>query len=123
MNETQTPKVLTIDLAETVRPAVGIDGGSYGLRAADEFSIAEFHKLGRLGRRLDALMALETALTDAQQQEVSTVLDTICQQVLDAPPEVHAKLRDLHRLRICRTFTALQGESLEPVGATTTGAA
>jgi hypothetical protein len=112
---------LTIGL-NIVRPTVVIDGTAYGLRSADEFSVVDYHRLGRRGRRLDVLMAKDDELTPEEEVELSSLMDMICRQILDAPDDVHAKLRDLHRLSICRTFTQLQGKSLGPDGAKTTGA-
>jgi hypothetical protein len=112
---------LTLSLASE-RQAVAINGTRYPLRSPDEFSVVESHRLGRQGRRLEKLMSADT-LSEGEEGELTQLLDGITKRILDAPDDVHAQLRDSHRLKICRTFTALQRASLEPAGAkATTGA-
>lgn len=100
---------------------VTIDGAAYNLRAGDDLSIVEFHRLKRQGMRLDALMNADE-ITEAEETELAALLDTITKRVLEAPDEIHSKLRDTHRLKIVRTFTRLQLASLAPGGATTSEA-
>ena len=106
------PKVL-LDLDTLVsRSTIKIDGEEYELRAGDEFSAVENHRLRRRGLRIGTLMDKNAALKEAEEKELSRLLDELCREILLAPDEVHARLRDTHRFLIAKTFTRLQQDSL-----------
>ncbi len=88
------------------RPTVRIVETEYELRLPDELSILEHHRLLTLGRRVEALEALDDP-TDAQEAEYDRTLRAICQQVLLAPAEVLAGLTTPQRAAIALTFSQL----------------
>jgi len=100
------------------RPIVKIDGVAYPLRATEDFSILEWHRHGKEVTRFAELMN-QADLTDAEGQELSILLASYCQRVLNAPADVHAKLTDGHRLRIVTVFSQLLGIAGLTLGART----
>jgi hypothetical protein len=112
---TPTP-LLNLDTL-TTRPIIRIDGAPYEMRVPEELSIVDYHRLSRQGQRLDGLMSAPT-LRPEEEQELATILDKLCHTILEAPEATHAKLGDIHRLAIARTFTPLLRASLEPAGGT-----
>lgn len=121
MAETQPtprPPLLNLDTL-TERPIVSIDGVPYEMRSPDEISVLEFSRLGKLGRRMDAIEALEES-SDEQQQEYERLLDRVCRAVLLAPDDVHQRLRPQQRAAVVMTFTRLRlMTSFRPAGAKT----
>lgn len=99
-----------------LRHHITIDKRPYELKNAPEFSVVEAHRLAVMGEKLHRLMKAE-ALTEAEEQELSAVLDTICKAILLAPGEVHAKLHDSQRQRIFETFHLLSLPPAKPTRA------
>ncbi len=89
---------------EIQRCSVTIDGQSYEVISVDELAIADYHRFGRKGLRIDFLMGKDTP-TDEELAEVSKILDELCRAVLQAPDEVHRKLTEGHRLSLVKVFT------------------
>ncbi|HMJ87978.1 MAG TPA: hypothetical protein VK504_32600 [Vicinamibacterales bacterium] len=105
-----------LDLSTLVeRHHVRIDGERYELRHPDEFSLIEQLRLFRQAKRVVELVTILTSDTatpsEAEEKEYETLLDLTCRAVLDAPDEVHARLREEHRSAISRAFTQLQSET------------
>lgn len=90
------------------RKIVKVDGKPYELRTPGELSLLEFHRIGKLGETLEPLFAQEDSLTLDQVGTLATALDELCRAVFIAPPEVHAALREGHKLQIVNVFIELQ---------------
>lgn len=92
---------------EIVRPQVVIDGVSYGLVIREELSMGEMHELRRQLNQFAGLDAKE-AIAAGESTELSGVLDQLCRKLLpDVLDEVHAKLKDGHRVRLLETFLGI----------------
>lgn len=98
------------------RDTVVINGEEFDLRAPAEFSILEFHRIGKRAASLSALQAKD-GLTDDEIGELSSVLDELCRLVLVAPDEVHLKLREGHKQAILGAFTDAAAEARGAVAA------
>jgi hypothetical protein len=95
-----------LDLTTLVeRPKIRIDGQLYGVRDTDEVNLVEYHRLQRLGEKVDLLS--KDGLSEAETEEALKALDTACRMILEAPDEVHQKIRDSHRMQILKVFTDL----------------
>lgn len=120
-----------LDLTTLIeRPFVQIDGQRYDLVDAGEMSPLDFH---RLMRKLGEIQAIDPMTTDeAELTRIAKLWDDLCRQILLAPDEIHARLKDHHRTAILRAFTKLQheaaararsdGAAAAPDGPTSTGA-
>jgi hypothetical protein len=93
-----------LDLTTLIeRSQVRIDGQLYDLLDAGELSLLQYHRLVRLGARLDDMQFD----TEEQCAEVSRALDEFCRLVLVAPKEVQDKLSDGRRNQIVSVFMKL----------------
>ena len=103
---TKTP-LLNLDTL-TERYDVKVDGESYELRNPGELSLTTYHKLGKKGDELSALLEVpDNEFSDEQVEALDQTLDFLCRAVLVAPDEVHKKLKDLHKLQVIQTFNEL----------------
>lgn len=119
---TTRPPIPLLNLDTFVdRQFVRIDGEPFDIRNHDELSLVDYRRVERWGRQLDVLWALDEP-TKEQEQQISHLLDLICQKVIDAPAEVHAKLTDIHRMAIAKAFTELRRPILQGTGASATEA-
>lgn len=84
-------------------PNVTIDGVPYALEIAASMPPLDSHRLIRLTRQVDTLMAKET-LSEAEETELLGLPNAMCRLVLEAPDAVHAKLTDTQRMSIVRAF-------------------
>lgn len=113
---------LVLDLdALTEAPQVRIDGQLYDLRTKGEFSPLDAHRFKKLGGRMDALVSKED-LSDAEESELEGITARICRDVIDAPEDVLAKLRDSQRMRIISTFVETLSETSQPAAVETPAA-
>lgn len=87
------------------RPTIRVNGELYGLRDPDEVNLLEMERLKRLGEKVDVLG--KDNISEAEIEEALKALDIACRMVLDAPDDVHRKLRDSHRMQILKVFTDL----------------
>lgn len=103
----------------TERPFVLIDKVKYELRTPEELSVLEYHRLGKIGARMNAIEELdEPGGTD--EQEYEQLLTTLSGRVLLAPDEVKARLKAGQCVQIAVAFTRLRlTTSLSPAGAKT----
>lgn len=99
------------------RPTVIIDGVSYELRHPEELSVLQFHEIARNGRRIDALFE-QDELSAEDQRKLANILEATVRAELIAGDDVLAKLSPVHRLRIIRSYAALQRLALQSLGAT-----
>jgi hypothetical protein len=113
MVETKTPaspppaKRPLLDLDTLViRPIVRIDEVEYELRAPDELSVLENHRLLALGKRIEAIEALEEA-TDDDDADYDRLLRTFCRKLLLAPDEILERLTTSQRAAVGLTFSRL----------------
>lgn len=100
-----TDPVLTLNTL-TDRTRIKINNKTYELRSRDEFAFLSYRRHARRFARLSELLQAKTS-TAAQEKEQSALLDELCRVVLDAPPAVHAGLRDPHRMQILAVFSGL----------------
>lgn len=100
--------LLTLETITKPRDYLTIDGAPYNLRRHDDLSILEHAQLQRQAPRFDELMRLSRdQMTDAQAVELGEIAAIICGVVLEAPPEVQARLSDTQRVEVALTFTWL----------------
>jgi len=108
----------SLDISTLVeRPRVIIDGESFDMRHPDEFSLVEQLRLMRQARRLVELVhaltsdqSTDPTVIEAREREYDAIVNNTCRAVLLAPDDIHAKLREEHRVAISRAFTRLQSE-------------
>ncbi len=112
---TPTP-VLNISTLVT-RQHVRIDGQLYPLRTSDEFTYIVDRQLAAKFSRVGDLLQLKKR-SKRQEAEKHQLLKACCQAALVAPPKVHAKLSDKHRLEIVTVFSQLL-QAQRTAGATT----
>jgi len=106
--------VLSLDtLVE--RRFITINGTPYTLVNDGELSILDYHRLGKRAAKVEALWG-RVELTDEEVTELTEALDWLCRLVLDAPPEVHDKLLDQHRLQVVMAFTNLHRKTTPLAG-------
>jgi hypothetical protein len=86
---------------------IRILGTDYPLSPVDSLSILEYNRWAKLGARVDVLVNRETDHTAAEAAELSSLLDTLCRMVLQAPDAIHVRLKDLHRFQIINAFVEL----------------
>jgi hypothetical protein len=98
--------VLNLDTIIGGRERITIDRKKYEIRSAGEFvaldyeaKAAKFTRLGMLGKKKQP--------NKREVVEYSTLLRELCWDVLIAPPEVHARLNDVHRAQVITFFSGL----------------
>lgn len=105
-----------LDLSTLIpeRPPVRIDGTVYHLRSPEELTLAEGHKFTLWGRKLQKL-----GQDPDRRAEFEALLRIVADFVLvDASPEVRARLLPHHHLAIIEVFTVLLlGRRLRLAGA------
>ena len=101
---TKTPLLNLDTFAE--RHVVTVDGEQYELRNPGELSLVAYYRLGKKGDELNALLEV-AELTDDQVKSLDRTLDELCRMVLDAPDDVHRRLKDLHKLQVVTAFNEL----------------
>lgn len=87
------------------RSVIAIDGKPYELRAPGEFSLLDYHRIGKRSEQLDALKAHEEP-TEEDVEAVAAALGELCRMVLVAPEDVYARLSVLHQQAIVSAFMA-----------------
>jgi hypothetical protein len=92
------------------REHITIAGERYELRNRDEFSVFDFRRLMKVGKRIDELEAIDEP-SDEQTAEYERQLDALVRMVLIAPETVHRELKSGHRTQVVSTFFVL---SLRP---------
>ena len=113
---TKTP-LLNLDTL-TERYVVTVDGKSYELRNPGELSLTAYHNLGKKSDELSKLLDVpDGEFTDEQVAELDRTLDYLCRAVLEAPDEVHKRLKDLHKLQVIQTFNELPESTALAAGA------
>lgn len=90
----------------TDRDQVAIDGTSYDLLKPEQLSLVSYNRIAPILTRFQALMEMKT-LTDGESEELAQILDRVCRECLQAPPEVQARLTDEQRLQIVVAFAGL----------------
>jgi fatty acid/phospholipid biosynthesis enzyme len=98
-----------LDIATITAPAaaVSIDGERYALLSVAALPLASIQRIQRDGPRLGELLKIEEK-TPNQTTETSQLLRSVCELVLEAPADVHARLSDVHRVAIIHSFMQLQ---------------
>ena len=112
MADTKQAPLLTLDTLVDRRTVV-IDGTPYDLLNAGEMSILDYHRIGKMGAKVEEMMNADD-LDEAQVVILKKTLDALCRALLVAPDEVHVKLSDNHRLAVVGVFTDLDRELMEP---------
>lgn len=96
-----------LDLTTTqVRPEVRIDAIAYEIRTSNDLSLGQYKALERLLPRVGVLLTIET-LTQAEDTELSALLDTVCRMGLVAPDAIQDGLGHVNRVLIFKVFTEL----------------
>lgn len=90
----------------TSRQQVRIDGRLYELRSPDELSLLAYRQHAARFVRLGALLQ-KKSINATESKEQAALLDGLCRLILDAPPQVHARLHDGQRLQIAEVFSRL----------------
>jgi hypothetical protein len=109
--------VLKLD-ALTPTDNVLINGVSYWLRKPDALTLREHKIVERSTPRLFELLAQDD-LTEDEDVEATSLMQQLCEIVLEAPADVRAGLSDVQRLSVFVAFTPLRLKLIPP----TTGAA
>lgn len=99
MTTTPTPTVLELSTAPDPGLTIRIDRRVYRLRRPETLSLPDVNKLNRIAPRIGRLL-LEENPSDEAFTDISAGLAQICDLVLDAPPDVRARLGDQQRLKI-----------------------
>jgi hypothetical protein len=89
-----------------------IDGKSYFIRNTDGLSLRQSLIVERAMPRIATLMQAD--LTEADDRELSGLLQQVCSSVLEAPDDVRDKLTDVQRLQVFIAFTPLRSKLLPP---------
>lgn len=101
-----------LDLSTLIqRETIRIDGIVYDLRNSGELTIFDLAHLERTSERVHQLDQLAEPSTD-ERDEYGRLLAKAVPLILDAPPEVHAKLSTAQREAILWTFIGLSQPSL-----------
>ena len=94
----------TVTEHETIR----IDGVHYEVANPDDFGVLDQTRISKWGAAISELTFDDAAESEEAAAQLADVLDRVCRMVLPgAPDEVHAKLTDDKRLRICMAFFEL----------------
>ena len=107
----------TLVLSTLLRGApITIDGERYQVRHPDALALMQLKRVEIAAPRLGHLLQTPT-LTDDEERELSALLVAVCQDVVDAPEAVTAKLTDPQRVAILQVFTQLRS-AVQMTGAT-----
>lgn len=99
------------------RPFITIDDTPYPIKGAADFSLMSLNKLDQMSERVTALQsrnlekAAASALTDEDAAELTDALKVVVAQIVDAPPEVLDRLKDLQRLQVLTAFMPASPET------------
>lgn len=104
-SEQKTPRSFSTVLEEA---PIKIDGVLYQIKHPDSLPLGDVRRFEILVPRAEALIEKTDELTDDESLELSGILAKCCRMVLDSPPDVAAKLKDVQRLEIIRLFTQLR---------------
>lgn len=118
MADPQRPPLLNLDTI-VEQPLVVIDGQPYPMLTEDDLSIVAVHRLRKQGQELQRLLDAAAAdQSDELDDQVKTLLAVMCRKLVQAPDDVHAKLKENHRLLIIEAFSKLLRSSRPAAGAT-----
>lgn len=113
MQTTATP---VLDLStERERLSVRIDGVPYALRGRHDLTIREYRVITRVGSQLDELETKDE-MTEAEAASYAALLGQMCDVALEAPSDVMAKLDDIQRRAVVRSFLEHLHPSLVKAG-------
>jgi hypothetical protein len=99
-----------------------INGVSYWLRPADALTLRQYKIVDRNMPRLFEILAQDD-LTEDEDVEAISLMQQLCEVVLEAPADVRAGLTDVQRLQVFMAFTPLRSKlNLPTNGATATTA-
>ena len=104
--------ILNLSTLDPDRIAINIDGTRYELNAREDFGIRE---LTRLEHRYKAIQRLQDLKPEDFTEDDAVILeqtmDEFCRMLLrDCPDEIHARLKDGHRLMIFGAFQQAAGD-------------
>ncbi len=113
-------RLLDLSLGADERPCVVIDGVEYEVRSFDELDLGDALRFSRQMAGLSKLAGLSPAdavnrLAEMDAKEVEDSIGfirTLSDRLLDAPPEIKAKLSDMNRMRL------IQAVFTQPAGIT-----
>jgi hypothetical protein len=93
---------------------ISFDGTSYFIRPDAALTLRASLITSRAYARVSALLQKGDELSEADDQELSLLLQQTCACVLEAPPEVLAKLTDVQRFQVFMAFTPLRSKLIAP---------
>lgn len=108
-----------LDLSTLIdQPCVRIDEATYTLRHPDAMALLQVKRLEKQSMRIGDLLQ-QDELTAEEEADVARLLNATCREVLEAPDEIHAQLKDLQRIAILDAFMRLRAATMraQPSGA------
>jgi len=103
-------EILNIDTLTPDRLRINIDGREYELVDRDDLGLEEIVKLNKLSTDITRLQNLDE-FTPEDARELSMHLEALCRLlILDCPEEVHARMKDRHRVALFQAFDTAVGE-------------
>jgi len=87
----------------TINPVVRIDGDDYTLRTREDLTIVGNIRTSKQFQRFQTLR-FKGKRTPNEERELKKVLGQLCAEMLEAPPEVHAKLTQMQQLAVVTVF-------------------
>lgn len=99
---------------DRTRQFVRIDGVAIDLRDSQDLVFRDYKRIDRVGPRLAELEGIDR-LTNAQTEEYSELLQEVCVIALIDPPKgLVARLNEVQRAAVSRSFFELLAKSLPP---------
>lgn len=104
MDALQNAPIIEIDTLDPERGEVSINGELYEIKLLAEYGIADQHRLKRELKQYDDLWK-KGSLTAKEEKQLKARLDHIFTEVLIAPKELKAKVKDQGRQQVVMAFT------------------
>ena len=106
MAATDEDDILSLETILT-RPKIRIDRAVYEITAPGELSLEQNYRLSQAGQKLANLRGTK-GLKPAQQAQMTTILNEICDVILQpVPSEVRKTLTENNKIAVIEVFTML----------------
>ena len=102
--------LIDLDVDDKPRDVVRINKTNYELRQMDDLSIVQQSRIGReLGELWKLVAGLQVPADDdtIRDNRLATLVDSICNVILIAPPTILAALKPGQKLKIAQVFSLL----------------
>jgi hypothetical protein len=97
--------LLTLDTL-VKRPVIDVDGERVEMLNPEMLSVAENHRLGVLGQRIDKL---QQSSSEKDAEKLDRAVDETCRLVLpDIDPKLYAKLSGVQKMAVLEVFMGLR---------------